>query len=88
MEKRALSGVRVLEAGQYIAGPVAGKMLADMGAEVVKLEMPPIGDYTRGYGGQTGPAGFSSGFRLLESRQAKRLHRSQEARKRPKSAAS
>ncbi len=62
MEKRALSGVRVLEAGQYIAGPVAGKMLADMGAEVVKLEMPPIGDYTRGYGGQTGPAGFSSGY--------------------------
>ena len=24
-------------------------MMADMGAEVVKLEMPPIGDYTRGY---------------------------------------
>ena len=62
MEKRALSGVRVLEAGQYIAGPVAGKMLADMGAEVVKLEMPPIGDYTRGYGGQSGPGGFSPGF--------------------------
>jgi crotonobetainyl-CoA:carnitine CoA-transferase CaiB-like acyl-CoA transferase len=62
MEKRALSGVRVLEMGQYIAGPVAGKMMADMGAEVVKLEMPPIGDYTRGYGGETGPAGFTPGF--------------------------
>jgi CoA:oxalate CoA-transferase len=62
MEKRALNGVRVLEMGQYIAGPVAGKMMADMGAEVVKLEMPPIGDYTRGYGGETGPAGFTPGF--------------------------
>jgi crotonobetainyl-CoA:carnitine CoA-transferase CaiB-like acyl-CoA transferase len=62
MEKRALSGVRVLEMGQYIAGPVTGKMMADMGAEVVKLEMPPIGDYTRGYGGETGPAGFTPGF--------------------------
>jgi CoA:oxalate CoA-transferase len=62
MEKRALSGLRVLEMGQYIAGPVTGKMMADMGAEVVKLEMPPIGDYTRGYGGQVGPAGFTSGY--------------------------
>ncbi len=62
MEKRALNGVRVLEMGQYIAGPVTGKMMADMGAEVVKLEMPPIGDYTRGYGGETGPAGFTPGF--------------------------
>ena len=48
MEKRALSGVRVLEMGQYIAGPVAGKMLSDLGAEVVKLEMPPVGDFVRG----------------------------------------
>ncbi len=62
MEKRALSGVRVLEMGQYIAGPVAGKMLADLGAEVVKLEMPPVGDFVRGYTGDVGPAGLSSGY--------------------------
>ena len=62
MEKRALSGVRVLEMGQYIAGPVAGKMLSDLGAEVVKLEMPPVGDFVRGYTGDVGPAGFSPGF--------------------------
>ncbi|MGO9058752.1 MAG: CaiB/BaiF CoA transferase family protein [Candidatus Binataceae bacterium] len=62
MEKRALSGVRVLEMGQYIAGPVAGKMLSDLGAEVVKLEMPPVGDFVRGYTGDVGPAGFSSGY--------------------------
>lgn len=49
LEKHALAGVRVLEFSQYIAGPVAGRMMGDMGAEVVKLEMPPIGDYARGY---------------------------------------
>jgi crotonobetainyl-CoA:carnitine CoA-transferase CaiB-like acyl-CoA transferase len=37
----------VLEIGQYLAAPTAGQMLADMGAEVVKLEMPPHGDLTR-----------------------------------------
>jgi len=42
-----LAGVRVLEIGQYIAAPTAGNMLADMGAEVVKLELPPHGDLTR-----------------------------------------
>jgi CoA:oxalate CoA-transferase len=45
---QALAGVRVLEATNYIAGPVAGRMLSDLGAEVVKLELPPNGDYCRG----------------------------------------
>jgi CoA:oxalate CoA-transferase len=47
-EPQALAGVRVLELTNYIAGPVVGRMMADMGAEVVKLEMPPRGDYSRG----------------------------------------
>lgn len=47
-ESQALAGVRVLELTNYIAGPMAGRMMADMGAEVVKLEMPPRGDYSRG----------------------------------------
>jgi CoA:oxalate CoA-transferase len=47
-EQQALAGVRVLELTNYIAGPVVGRMMADMGAEVVKLEMPPRGDYSRG----------------------------------------
>lgn len=38
-----LSGVRVVEFGNFIAGPFAGQMLADMGADVIKVE-PPAGD--------------------------------------------
>ena len=42
-----LSGVRVLELAHVMAGPVCGLMLADMGADVVKVERLPGGDATR-----------------------------------------
>ena len=42
----ALSGVRVLDFSEYIAGPYAGQMLADMGASVTKIE-PLHGDFWR-----------------------------------------
>ncbi|QEE60424.1 CoA transferase [Salinibacterium sp. dk2585] len=42
-----LSGVRVLELGNYIAAPTAGRMLADFGAEVIKVERPGTGDELR-----------------------------------------
>src|SRR5215813_8649777 len=42
-----LTGVRVFDITQYIAGPTLGRILADLGAEVVKLEMPPSGEYSR-----------------------------------------
>lgn len=42
-----LEGLRVLELGQLIAGPFAGKTLADFGAEVIKIEAPGAGDPLR-----------------------------------------
>src|SRR5262245_54934335 len=45
-----LSGVRVLELARILAGPWAGQVLADLGAEVVKVERKGTGDDTRGWG--------------------------------------
>jgi len=42
-----LQGVKVLELGHVMAGPVCGMMLADMGAEVIKLEKIAGGDDSR-----------------------------------------
>ncbi|WP_328393153.1 CaiB/BaiF CoA transferase family protein [Nocardia sp. NBC_00416] len=53
---RPLAGIRVLELGNYIAAPTAGRMLADFGAEVIKVERPGTGDELRRwrlYGGET-----------------------------------
>jgi formyl-CoA transferase len=46
----SLSGVRVLELGNFIAGPFAGQLLADHGAEVLKVEAPDSGDPMRRWG--------------------------------------
>lgn len=45
-----LEGVRVLELGMLIAGPFAGRLLADSGAEVIKVEQPGQGDPMREWG--------------------------------------
>lgn len=47
--KGPLAGVRVLEFGQIAAGPFAGSLLADLGADVVKVENPAGGDGMRGW---------------------------------------
>jgi crotonobetainyl-CoA:carnitine CoA-transferase CaiB-like acyl-CoA transferase len=41
---RVLSGVRVIEMGTFITGPAAGVLLADLGADVIKIEKPGTGD--------------------------------------------
>jgi len=45
-----LAGVRVLELGSFIAGPFAGQLLGDYGADVIKVETPGEGDPMRGWG--------------------------------------
>jgi len=45
-----LEGVRVIEIGQALAGPLAGAIMADMGADVIKVEKPDGGDDARGWG--------------------------------------
>ena len=42
-----LDGIRVLEAGLLIQGPQAAALLADMGADVIKIELPGVGDHSR-----------------------------------------
>jgi crotonobetainyl-CoA:carnitine CoA-transferase CaiB-like acyl-CoA transferase len=55
-----LAGLRVLEFSHTIMGPTAGLVLADLGADVVKVEPAPKGDHTRGLGGFA--AGFFAAF--------------------------
>ena len=45
-----LQGVRILEMSQAIAGPVAARTLGDLGAEIIKIEQPGVGDMSRRIG--------------------------------------
>ena len=60
----ALHGIKVVELAQIMAGPTCGLLLADMGADVVKVEKLPGGDDTRSY---TAPSihGESAAFMIL-----------------------
>src|SRR4029079_12526743 len=56
----ALSGITILEFANYVSGPYAGMMLADLGAEVIKIEGPDGGDPFRGWGAADYSATFGS----------------------------
>jgi crotonobetainyl-CoA:carnitine CoA-transferase CaiB-like acyl-CoA transferase len=56
----ALSGIKIIEIASYVTGPFASQMLADMGAEVVKIEQPGRGDPFRGWGEGNYSATFCS----------------------------
>ena len=64
MNNGALKGIKVIELAQIMAGPTCGMLLADMGADVIKVEKLPGGDDTRSY---TEPSirGESAAFMIL-----------------------
>jgi crotonobetainyl-CoA:carnitine CoA-transferase CaiB-like acyl-CoA transferase len=57
-----LAGYRIIDATQMISGPMATMVLADQGADVIKIEPPGIGDLTRALGG---PRGMSPTFTVV-----------------------
>ncbi len=62
--KGALKGIKVIELAQIMAGPTCGMLLADMGADVIKVEKLPGGDDTRSYM-QPSVNGESAAFMIL-----------------------
>jgi crotonobetainyl-CoA:carnitine CoA-transferase CaiB-like acyl-CoA transferase len=59
-----LKGIKVIELAQIMAGPTCGMLLADMGADVIKVEKLPGGDDTRSYS-EPSIAGESAAFMML-----------------------
>lgn len=59
-ENLPLNGIRVIEIAHALAGPLAGNIMADMGADVIKVEKPDGGDDGRQWGPPFGPDGMTS----------------------------
>jgi crotonobetainyl-CoA:carnitine CoA-transferase CaiB-like acyl-CoA transferase len=69
LPQRPLQGVRVLDLSSYISGPFSTALLAEFGAEVIKLELPKVGDPFRRFGTPT--KGSDSLIFLSEQRNKK-----------------
>jgi len=68
-----LTGIRVLDLSRVLAGPLVAQMLGDLGADVIKIERPDVGDDSRNYGppfliGDNGATTGESGFYLSANR--------------------
>ena len=70
--------MRVLELAQIMAGPTCGAMLADLGADVIKVEKLPGGDDARGYR-EPRVNGVSAPFLIAQPQQARHRARPQAA---------
>ena len=66
-----LSGIKILDLTRVLAGPLSSQMLADLGAEVIKIERPGGGDDMRGYEPRLGPD--SANFVLLNRGKTNRV---------------
>ena len=68
-QKKPLEGLKVLELARVLAGPWAGQLLSDLGAQVIKIESP-TGDETRSWGppfiGEESSAYFQT-FRIKQT---------------------
>lgn len=61
----ALAGVRIADFSRILAGPYATMLLADLGAEVIKVERPPLGDDTRQWGPPYDETGSATYFQSI-----------------------
>lgn len=64
-----LAGIKVLDLSRVLAGPWAGQVLADMGADVIKVERPQTGDDTRAWGPP-----FLQGMNGVQTKEAAYFH--------------